>query len=135
MADVVYLDALDVISLHPAELEHGGGMPGLRDAAALEAAVARPRMATFYEERDLVDQGVLLLPGLSLAHPFVDGNKRVALLVTLTSWEMNGLTLRGNARELAEQIVAFIAAPDDRSERLSRLEAWARAHLVSVRDP
>ena len=132
MAEFEYLDALDVISLHPAAIEQGGGASGVRDTAALEAAVARPRMAAFYEERDLVGQGVLLLTGLALAHPFVDGNKRVALLATLTFWELNGLTLSGNARELAEQLVAFIAAGEDRSARLADLEAWARKRLTST---
>lgn len=132
MAEFEYLDALDVISLHPAALEHGGGATGVRDAAALEAAVARPRMAAFYEDRDLVGQGILLLTGLALAHPFVDGNKRVALLTTLTFWELNGLTLSGDARELAERFVEFVAADEDRSARLADLEAWVRKRLTST---
>lgn len=107
-------------------------MPGLRDAAALEAAVARPQMAAFYEDRDLVHQGILLLTGVALAHAFVDGNKRAAFLATIVFWEMNGLTLRGDARELAEMLVAFIDGGAERDARFSELEAWARGHLSSI---
>jgi len=132
VAEIEYLDILDVISLLPSVLEHGGGMSGLRDAAALEAAVARPQMAAFYDDRDLVQQGILLLTGLALAHAFVDGNKRIALLATLVFWEMNGLAVRGDAREVAELLVAAITASAERAARIAELEAWARAHLVSI---
>jgi|SRR5579883_392292 len=129
MAEVEYLDALDVISLHPVALEHGGGAAGVRDVAALEAAVARPQMAAYYEHRDLVGQGTLLV-GLAVAHPFVDGNKRVALLATLTFWELIGLTFSGSAQELAEQLVEIIARGEDRNARIAAVEAWVRENLL-----
>ena len=46
MTDPFFLSVDDVLSLHADQLERYGGMPGVRDAGALEAAVEMPR-ATF----------------------------------------------------------------------------------------
>lgn len=57
---------------------------------ALESALERPRNAAAYEEADLVEQAGTLLWGLVRNHPFVDGNKRTALVVTRVFLRLNG---------------------------------------------
>jgi death on curing protein len=46
VTDPFFLSVDDVLSLHADQLERYGGLPGVRDAGALEAAVETPR-ATF----------------------------------------------------------------------------------------
>ena len=52
--------------------------------------MARPQQAAQYAHADLAEQAATLLWGIAANQPFVDGNKRAALVVTLTFLEVNG---------------------------------------------
>ncbi len=52
--------------------------------------MARPQHAAHYAGADLAAQAATLLWGIAENQPFVDGNKRTALVVTLTFLELNG---------------------------------------------
>ena len=65
----------------------------LRNPAALESALARPKHAAGYADADIAEQAATLLWGIAENQPFVDGNKRIALVVTLTFLELNGCTV------------------------------------------
>ncbi len=65
----------------------------LRDEGLLESALARPIQAAHYANADLAEQAATLLWGLAENQPFVDGNKRIALVVTLTFLGLNGYDL------------------------------------------
>jgi death on curing protein len=71
---------------------HGGGV-GLRDPGLLESAVATPQ-ATWGGEpimTDGIEIAAAYLFYLCRNHPFVDGNKRVALAACLVFLHENGL--------------------------------------------
>lgn len=59
----------------------------------LESALMRPRQAAHYADADLAQQAALLLSGIAETQPFIDGNKRLALVVALTFLELNGLVV------------------------------------------
>jgi len=50
----------------------------------------RPRQAAHYADADLAHQAALLLCGIAETQAFIDGNKRIALVVALTFLELNG---------------------------------------------
>ena len=63
------------------EVLHFGGSPGIRDVGLLQSALARPLHRYEYgEEVDLFDVAAAYGFGLAKNHPFIDGNKRVALI-------------------------------------------------------
>ena len=67
-------------------------MPGLRDRALLESAVAAPQ-ATYGGKaliKDVVDIAAAYLFYLCRNHPFNDGNKRTALVAALRFLRKNG---------------------------------------------
>ena len=66
----------DVLLVHRTLIERFGGSYGLRDRGALESALARPQTGYY---RDLIEEAAALWESLSQNHPFVDGNKRVAV--------------------------------------------------------
>ena len=68
-----------VLVLHGELLAEHGGAAGLRDENALESALSRPRQQRHYELRDILGLAAAYAFGLCSNHPFVDGNKRVAL--------------------------------------------------------
>lgn len=82
-----------VLALHDEQLaEHGGG-DGLRDEGLLESALDRPRNLIAYGTPDMADLAAAYAYGIARNHPFVDGNKRAAFVVTELFLGLNGLEL------------------------------------------
>ncbi len=89
-----------VLAAHEAVIGEHGGSLGIRDLSLLESTLARPQHAVAYAESplDVPRLAAICALGISRNHPFVDGNKRVALVVLETFLELNGYTLAaGNA--------------------------------------
>ncbi len=103
-----YLSSRQIIALHHSQLRAFGGAAGVRDAGALEAAVGRPA-ATFAGEdlyADLPSKAAALMHSLVQNHPFVDGNKRVAVAAAELLLEANGSLLLATDNELEEMTLA-----------------------------
>ena len=114
---------LDVaMTAHAEQLaEHGGG-EGVRDLRLLESAMARPQNLVTYGQPDAAALAAAYAFGIARNHPFVDGNKRTAAVVSETFLALNGFALTASDAELA---VAFIdLAAGELSE--AELEAWLR---------
>ncbi len=63
------------------------------DVGLLDSALARPAHAAQYADADLPEQAATLIWGIAESQAFIDGNKRFALVVTLTFLEVNGFRL------------------------------------------
>ncbi len=95
MAQIVWLLEETVIAIHSRQIsEHGGG-EGLRDAGLLSSALARPRNLLAYTmpRPDLAVLAAAYAFGIARDHPFVDGNKRTALVAARTFLIVNGVDL------------------------------------------
>jgi death-on-curing protein len=81
MSPVAFLTVENVLTVHRRVVEEFGGDTGLRDRGLLESAVAMPRSTFGGEElhTDLAEQAAAYFFHLCANHPFVDGNKRVAV--------------------------------------------------------
>lgn len=89
----VHLTVASVEAIHEVVLEAHGGGTGIRDRALLESAVAAPQATVFGNSVFSDDLGIAgaYLFYLCRNHPFIDGNKRVALASCLVFLEQNGL--------------------------------------------
>jgi len=106
--------------------EHGGG-EGVRDAGLLASALARPQNLAAYGAPDAAALAAAYAYGIARNHPFVDGNKRTAAVVSETFLALNGHGLTASDAEL---VVAFVSlAAGDLSE--DELADWFRQHLVT----
>jgi death-on-curing protein len=117
---------LDVaIAAHAEQIaEHGGG-EGIRESGLLESAMARPQNLALYGEPDISELAASYAYGIARNHPFVDGNKRTAAVVSETFLMLNGGLLLATDAEL---VVAFVAlAAGELTE--DELTAWFREHL------
>lgn len=77
-----------------------GGLAGIRDSALLESALSRPKQQIAYgDEYGLPELAASYCFGLARNHPFVDGNKRIALTIAGVFLEMNGFTLVASEAE------------------------------------
>ena len=72
-----------------------GGPEGVRDLGLLESALARPKNLLAYSEQtpSLAQLAAAYAKGIVANHPFVDGNKRAAFIVSVTFLSLNGLKL------------------------------------------
>jgi death on curing protein len=90
-----FLSVSEVLLIHEDQIRRYGGGSGLRDVTLLESAVAQPA-ATFEGQDlhpDLIDKAAAYAFHLCSDHPFIDGNKRVALAAALVFLELNGVAL------------------------------------------
>lgn len=120
-----WLSSLVVRTMHTDLILQHGGKPGLRDESLLESAIARPRNRWGY--RDDPDLATLAAPyawGILRNHPFVDGNKRTALMAIYTFLWINGRELEVPEPE-AVAVMTGSAAGDLSEEELAE---WIRAH-------
>ena len=65
-----YLTIAEVLAIHHHQIEEYGGSHGLRDQAALEAAVFRPQIGYY---NDVAEEAAALMESLVNNHPFTDG--------------------------------------------------------------
>src|SRR5215207_579218 len=88
------------LAAHAEQLaEHGGG-EGVRDAGALESAMMRPRNLALYEEPDAASLAAAYAFGIARNHPFVDGNKRTAAVISESFLILNGYDLNASDAEM-----------------------------------
>ncbi|MDF0666154.1 MAG: type II toxin-antitoxin system death-on-curing family toxin [Nitrospira sp.] len=92
MQDAVFLSVADVLLLHADTIEMDGGSHGVRDHGLLDAAVAMPRQqfGGTYLHEDLAAMAAAYLFHIAQNHPFLDGNKRAAVLSALAFLKVNG---------------------------------------------
>jgi death-on-curing protein len=91
---VRFLTLDEVLAIHAAVLAMGG-TEGVRDVGLLESALFRPRTG-YYATLD--EMATALLESLLGNHPFVDGNKRTAVIATDVFLRMNGWYLHLSAQ-------------------------------------
>ena len=95
MPKIVWLLEETLTAIHHRQIaEHGGG-EGLRDERLLLSALARPQNLLAYGEPppDLPSLAAAYAYGIARNHPFVDGNKRTALVAARTFLILNGVNL------------------------------------------
>lgn len=117
-----------VLALHDEQLAEHGGAPGLRDAGLLDSALDRPRNLLAYGKPDLASLAAAYGFGLIRNHPFVDGNKRVAFVVTETFLLLAGREIAADDAECLSIWLRLAAGEVSEDE----LAAWLRPRLVPL---
>jgi death on curing protein len=125
----VWIDKALALIWHNELLGEHGGAPGIRDQGLLESALARPRNLHVYSERtpSLFRLAAAYASGILRNHPFIDGNKRTALVVAVSFLELNGIAFD------APQQDAYLACYELATGRMSeaRFASWLRRNCTS----
>jgi death-on-curing protein len=111
-----FLELEDVLEFHEELLALHGGETGVRDLGLLESALAQPR-AMFggeYLHGDLFLMAAAYAFHIAENQPFVDGNKRTALVTALTFLELNGFSVDALSDRL---YLAMLAVGDGRLDK------------------
>jgi death on curing protein len=130
MATPRWVPRLVLDAAHLDQLREHGGLPGIRDENALEAALARPQQKHHYEpDSDLATLGAAYAFGLAKAHPFNDGNKRAAFLAAMIFLGLNGKDLDATEAEVVQAMTALAAG----SLSEAALASWMRERLIRLK--
>ena len=121
MAD--YLTVAEVYRMQHRLIEPFGGLHGVRDKSAVEAAVFRPQIG-YYDSFE--EEAAALMESLVNNHGFLDGNKRVAFTAA-------DVFLRGNGSYIEVDGLdghAFIVGSMERHEfRFAQILDWIRQNI------
>lgn len=125
-----WLDVRLVEAIHDEVVYEFGGLGGVQSRALLESALDRGRNKLAYEpDSTLFELAASICFGVVKNHPFVDGNKRTALLATRLFLVMNGYEFEP-AEE--DEVVTMIGVAEDMVDEHD-LTAWLRAHARARR--
>ena len=115
----------EVLLILQDQIRRYGGLYGVRDLALLSSALAMPS-ATFggnLLHEDLYDQASAYTFHICQNHPFLDGNKRVALATALVFLDFNGVEVDDPGEELYR---LMMGVADGRRTKADIAEAFRR---------
>ncbi len=124
----VWVSEEAALAIHNEQIARHGGGTGVRDQSLLQSALARPQNLLAYGKPDLAALAAAYAYGIARNHPFVDGNKRTAAVVSGIFLLLNVHWLDANDAEI---VVAFLAlAAGELSEE--ELADWFRGHIAAA---
>ncbi len=121
-----YLTVAEVYRMQHRLIELFGGLHGVRDTGAIEAAVFRPQNG-YYDSVE--EEAAALMESLGMNHGFLDGNKRIAFTAADVFLRRNGFYIDVTAEEGHQ----FIEGSLERQEfRFAKILEWIRRHVKST---
>lgn len=123
----IWIQRSVVLAAHGEQLAEHGGASRIRDMGLLESALARAPNLAAYGDPDAAALAAAYGFGIARNHPFVDGNKRAALIATELFLALNGFELTVDDAECVVTVLALAAGELEEAE----FAAWLRAHLVA----
>ena len=123
---MIRLNKEQVLLLHRLLIDQSGGSNGIRDERLLDSSLNAP-FQTFNNE--YVYKSIYIIASklayfLVDNHPFVDGNKRIGILVMITFLEINGIIVEASDQELIDLGIGLA----DKSISSDDLIIWVISH-------
>ena len=127
MPQIVWLLEETITAIHHRQIAEHGGSEGLRDEGLLLSALARPQNLLAYGEPapDLASLAAAYAYGIARNHPFVDGNKRTALVAARTYLILNGVDLEATQDD---KVLTFLSLAE-RAISEEELADWIRKRI------
>jgi death on curing protein len=114
-----------ILTVHNRQLAEHGGAAGVRDEGLLESALARPLNLFAYGESDAAALAGAYAFGIARNHPFVDGNKRTALVACELFLAANGYDVTAPDEECLAMMLGLAASEIGESE----FATWLRENV------
>jgi death-on-curing protein len=107
-----------------------GGLRGIRDLGAIEAAIARPYCGYY---RSIAKKAAALIQSLASNHGFIDGNKRTALLMMNLLLLRSGYVLRGGSeQQINTDVETMILALVEHHMSFDDVVVWLEQRIVPI---
>jgi len=132
--DIEYLTVADVIALYDVAMQESDQpASALVREDALRSAVHHPRNLGYYGDAGLSEQAVELMLHIASAHPWVDGNKRIATLAFYAFLRKNSVSVPGQEalRSVADLLILWLSTPAEQrpavqDELVALVDSWVR---------
>jgi death on curing protein len=109
MIEPEFLTLEDVLQIHEEQIDANGGIRGIRDQGLLESAVMMPQ-ASFggeYLHQNLFEMAAAYAFHIAENQPFLDGNKRTALVSALVFLDINSFEILDPEMRLYDAMIAI----------------------------
>jgi len=125
-----WISKKSTLAIHEVLLAEHGGASGIVAEHLLDSALDSPKNHVAYGGvSDLFELAAVYARALTKDHPFVDGNKRVALTVALTFLERNGVIVSASEAEAVEMVLGLSSREVD----APTFAEWLRHNSEKVR--
>ena len=126
MKKIRWIKCEEALAIHEMQLAETGGRSGIRDEGLLQSALVKSNNLLADSEHSPTSPqlAAAYAYGIASNHPFLDGNKRTAFVVSVVVLELNGYELRSSEPD------AYVAFMELARGSLSQTElaAWFRDH-------
>lgn len=121
-----YLTIKQILELHSMIIQETGGSHGVRDLDLIASLEQLPRQSFFGKELYpiLFIKAVLYTRNIITGHPFIDGNKRTAILATESFLYQNGYQIIVSEGEIEKIALRII----EESLSLQQIAKWLKQH-------
>ena len=125
-----YIELEEVIYIYTEIIQRTGGEPGLNDERLLEKILEKP-LVTFEGEElypDLFTKAAVLMYAIITNKPFVEGNKRTALMCAMFLLRFNGYQIIASQESLLELVTGAGAG----KYQVDQIVRWFKKNAVPV---
>jgi death-on-curing protein len=127
--EIEWITPSSTFAIHNEQIAEHGGTEGVRDYGLLESTLARPQNLLAYgSDVDLAALAASYAYGIAKNHPFLDGNKRTELVVSVTFLNLNGFDFDATA---SETYTRFLGLAEDLVTE-DELALWLRERLYRI---
>ncbi|MFO7814511.1 MAG: type II toxin-antitoxin system death-on-curing family toxin [Halanaerobiales bacterium] len=124
MKNIIFLPKEIILFFHNQLIKTYGGTYGIRDKKLLDSALKLPK--TTFEDKYLHDTLIKMAAayGFHLCnnHPFVDGNKRIALVAMDVFLQRNGIEITASEKETYKIMIKLAAEKLNKNQLVKWLE-------------
>ena len=128
METPVFLTLEEVLQVHASQIACFGGSDGIRDTGLLKSAMAMPEsmFGGQYLHKDIYEMAAAYFFHLTCNHPFLDGNKRIGIVVAIVFLRMNDYEFTADEAELERIVMETAQGRTDKAMLAGFFRANAR---------
>ena len=106
-----YLSEEDIIEIHSILIDKIGGSHGIRDRGTISSIVSQPKQNVFGEElyTNIYTKAAAYTRGIIFNHPFIDSNKRTAIVSAFVFLEDNNFKITAQKGEVEKFTLKIIS--------------------------
>ncbi len=128
MTNWIFLSREVALAIHDEQIDEHGGPPGARDLNLLDSALARAPNIAAYEQPDVFRLAAAYAFGVAQNHPFIDGNKRTAFVLSELFLELNGWRLEAGDADCFASALGLAAGSLSEQE----FAGWLRTNSIQL---
>lgn len=130
MKNIVFIPKDIIIAIHEQLIDLYGGICGIQNEALLDSALEQVRIMFDgdYLHDSLIKMAAAYGFHLCMNHPFVDGNKRIALVAMEIFLQRNGYEISASEKEVYKIIINLASGELTKNE----LSAWLEDNTSKI---